>query len=279
MGRVSAAPSKTSIVAGQASAELPDGARTVFHPAAPAAGGSLAVVRKPSVAAVAPATAVPVGVDVAAPTGTQVPTLAEFNALRGVVDQLRTDRDALRTVLNRSYLREDPLSLTQAADVLAGILASTDAGARLLTALNLASDASDATEVVIGNNPGDTSLFFDVGKLVSITGYRVVADNRSTKDTQGMIRVQARAVATDGWTDLAGGLVVGNGVIPVGAAAGLYRYFRFWLDAALGPPYYTPGFGWHWFTCTIFGGESIGQVTYNTAPAAAERLAFDYSKF
>lgn len=255
MGRPVGVAPATRISAGELSPEAGDAARTLFNFGATAKAGTVAVLRKPNLAA----TAVPVGVDVAAPTGTQVPTLAEFNALRATVD-------ALRAVLNRSYLRDDPSLYVVGADALLGIVPATPGMSVFDGPTTALTDGSDATGVRLAPDPSTSE--YDAGELLNVTGFRVAVGSIPASP----FSVYAKRAAGDGWTLLhSANLAANSAAVVSGVDPGPWRFFR--LNGNNGNA--QPGVGCNWNGFSVYAGDELSQALYTTAPAVGERILTD----
>lgn len=279
MGRIGAVAPATIVRAGQPPTQLPDGARVAFTLPDAAAPGSVGVFRKPSIAAVAadvaPATAVPVGVDVASAGPTQVPTLDEFNALRAIVDQLRTDRDNLQTavaaaiaVLNRSYMRDDPANVVFGSDQAQGILATQVEGSAVSNLPNLTDASGSATEANAGGN-APHAFELDLGSPLSISAFAMALRIWSGASSGVTVNVEysGKLAAADGWTALGTSAVPQNltrTVMPV-ANPGPWRFVKARVVSGAG----------RYGLWEAIGAERVDTLTYATAPTAAERIAAD----
>lgn len=285
MGRVGGVGRPTKLLVGQSPAPAPDGAVTTFALVETGAPGSLGVYRRPVLAAlaadVAPATAVPVGIDVAAVGPMLVPTLAEFDALRAIVDQLRTDRDNLQTpvvallaIVNRSYLRDDPAAYGFGSNFIVGDAPSATSWAALEAVMT---DGSLAT--FSGTRALGAWADWDLGAPQAISHARlfVTYGNGAAGDTR--MRIHGRLAAGDAWTLLwdDGANVANHTTLrrKTIANAGPWRYIRFeGVSTGAG----SGGGTFRYMEFEVYGAAAVNAVDYVTAPAAGERLIADFAR-
>lgn len=264
MGRVSGVPAALAIQLGSAPTSQPDGARTTFPlpTGQTAKPGSVAAYRKPAAVAAPAAYA---GVDVAAVGPAQVALLSELNDLRAVVD-------ALRAIINRSYLRDDPQLWGYGEDVALGIVPTVIAG--VASNPQNATDGNDATYA--GGENSRPSFVFDLGKPMALS--RIALRGRQypggTSGTLRDVTIRTKLANADPWTLNVVAKQAPNGQLFTTALPlpGPWRFVNVDYQSSQ-----TNVWG-RYETISIIGGEDITQLLYDAAPASGERLLLDYSR-
>ncbi len=252
---------------------VPDGAAVTFTLGAgeDAEPGSLALYRRPAVAALAAGPAAYVGVDVAAAGPAQVALLSELNDLRAVVNDLRAVVEGLRTVLNRSYLRDDPAAYSEGADVALNKPVSLDGTGTI--------QFGTLPEIVDGLSPsrcvisGDGGFAVDLGAAYAVSSFRLhTRDNGDVYGTAHLI-IEGRRFATDPWTTLVDETVTESaaGYVLLCPSPGPWAYVR----ARMGASGRTGSAFMSWVEFEVRGGVAVTGVTFAAAPTAAERLLAD----